>query len=251
MGNCLLRKVVLKVKTSISSLNNGRRKKRPWVYRSPVWTRPTYACFLTCRGFLSTFWVAAALLSKGRHNGACVGCWCVCATRYMCTMSKDVPFKQFWFGKDIQTHKTIFWGGLFRESDSNFHINTHKHWECGWGGGPSEGLLLCEFDACRMDGKHQARHLFFCQLWIWLHFYTQVVQRLEVSSDSKAVEGSIPTPGAFLLGLLYCWSLVNEVAIAGSLRCFSCCRRRFSAVKPRAVMTRNDILAGLNSFEMK
>lgn len=45
-------------------------------------------------------------------------------------MSEDVSFKQFWLGKDIQTHKTIFWGELFQESDFNFHINTHKH--RGW-----------------------------------------------------------------------------------------------------------------------
>lgn len=47
---------------------------------------------------------------------------CVLCRRMCC-------FKQFWFGKDTQTHKSHLWGELFRESDSNFHINTHKHRE--------------------------------------------------------------------------------------------------------------------------
>lgn len=141
----------------------------------------------------------------------------------MCTMSKDVPFKQFWFGKDIQTHKTIFWGGLFRESDSNFHINTHKHRECGWGVGGEGRARGC----CSVNLMHAG--------WMentGLAIYFSASFEFDYISTRGWCSGWRCRLTAGRLRVPFRpWSLANEAAISGSPRCFSCCRRRFSAVK--------------------
>lgn len=68
------------------------------------------------------------------------------------------------------TRKTVFWGELFRESDSNFHINTHKHreWREEGVGGGAEG---------RARGPHSVNLM--CAGWM----------------ENKTVESSISTQG--------------------------------------------------------
>lgn len=85
--------------------------------------------------------------------------------RRMCRLNS------FGLGRIHKLTRPFFWGELFRESDSNFHINTHKHREwrgarAGARGGvlkAERGAALGEFDVCRMDGKHDWQ-IFLCLL---------------------------------------------------------------------------------------
>lgn len=103
----------------------------------------------------------------------------------VCTMSKDVSFKQFWFGKDTQKSREHFLGGrIVPESPSPIFTSTPVNTE-GWGAeeregwgaeergggwgvaeGRVEGPRSVDLMNAGLDGKKNTRggHLFFCLL---------------------------------------------------------------------------------------
>lgn len=92
----------------------------------------------------------------------------VFGTHFMCTMLKDVSFKQLCFGSIHKLTKP-FCSLLFSGSISNVHIDTHKHRRRERQKPEKKGFILSEVNM-PFQIETWCLYLHFCKL-TWLHLF--------------------------------------------------------------------------------